>query len=113
VKVAFDLGAIRPQMKLGFDAGDHCRRHELTIGIKDEKIAYVTCRVAHGISDPEQRELLYFSFLLCGLREIKNKNTDTIPLNPLNLPESGQARVNRAVHDETARVLTLVGSLSR
>jgi hypothetical protein len=34
-----DLGAFRGQIKLGFDARDHCRCQELAIGIKDEQIA--------------------------------------------------------------------------
>jgi hypothetical protein len=39
VKVAFDLGALRRQMKLGFDASDRCRRYELAIGIQNEQIS--------------------------------------------------------------------------
>ena len=36
VKVAFDLGALRRQMKFGLHARDHCRGQELAVGIKDE-----------------------------------------------------------------------------
>jgi hypothetical protein len=39
VAVAFDFGAVCRQMKLGFDARDHCRCQELAIGINDEQIA--------------------------------------------------------------------------
>ena len=39
MKIALDLGALRGQMKLGCDAGDRCRRHELAIGVQDEQIA--------------------------------------------------------------------------
>ena len=34
VPVALDLGALRRQMKLGFDARDHCRGHELACVIR-------------------------------------------------------------------------------
>jgi hypothetical protein len=39
VKVALDLDALRRQVKLGCDARDRCRCHELPIGVQDEPIA--------------------------------------------------------------------------
>ena len=37
--VALDLGALRWQLKSGFDARDRCRGQELAIGVQDEQIA--------------------------------------------------------------------------
>src|ERR1700730_6997889 len=39
VPVASNLGAFLGRMNVGFDAGDHCRRHELVVGINDEQLA--------------------------------------------------------------------------
>ena len=39
VPVALNLGAFLGRMNVGFDAGDHCRRNELVVGINDKQLA--------------------------------------------------------------------------
>jgi hypothetical protein len=38
-EIPLDFGALRRQMKLGFEARDRCRCQELAIGIQNEQIA--------------------------------------------------------------------------
>src|ERR1700730_18593026 len=52
VIVALDLGAFRRQMKLGFDACDHCWRQELAIGVQDEFYRSHTQIAAKNLTAP-------------------------------------------------------------